>query len=517
MPTPYAFRARDAQGLEQQGLSVGVSTSAVARELASRGWVPIDIQPQPTAARAATRAATQAAPQARPPAPRQAAQAAIARAAGRDADGSDSRQTRTPWSARTAAQASADMWAVTQPPDENPSPVSAALPQRAPNAPKPGVAAAASAAAVAVAAAPDSGTLNLSAWLRPSRKRVQAAFGLVLRELAALLRAGVPLMRALQLVADSASEVPVRDALQRISRDLDNGHNLVKAAEHEHRATGLFTPYDIAMLQVGEQTGRLPEALSALHSHREFTRSTNEQVAAALRYPAFVVLTCLIAMVVINIFVIPAFARVFAQARTPLPWLTLALLAGSNFMLRTWPLLLVAAAGASFGWRRWLKNPRGRLWWDRVKLRLPIVGNILQNIVLARLSASLSSSLAAGLTLTESITVTARTLDNQWFEAKLQHMCNDLARGSSITAASRNMGVLPPTMLQLFAIGEESGSLEELMREISQHYQSNVDFAVRRLSATLEPILIWLLGMGVLVLALGVFMPMWDLGRSAVR
>jgi MSHA biogenesis protein MshG len=129
----------------------------------------------------------------------------------------------------------------------------------------------------------------------------------------------------------------------------------------------------------------------------------------------------------------------------------------------------------------------------------------------------LSSSLGSGLTLTDSITVTARTLDNLWFEAKLQQMCNDLARGSSITAASRNMAVLPPTMLQLFAIGEESGSLEELMREISQHYQSNVDFAVKRLSGTLEPILIWLLGMGVLVLALGVFMPMWDLGRSAVR
>ena len=509
MATTYAYRARDAQGLEQRGLSAGVSTTAVARELASRGWVPIDIQPQASAAKTLPPSALQG----RPPPPALAAQAAIAKAAQRSTEGLNTGQAQAARPSRAASTANDGAWAVTQPPDHLHPQATATRPSR----PAVGDATLAAAAAPNAAAASDIRLSALSGWRRTSRKRVQAALGLVLRELAALLRAGVPLMRALQLAADSAGEAAVRDALQRISRDLDNGHNLVKAAEHELRASGLFTPYDIAMLQVGEQTGRLPEALTALHKHREFTRATNEQVAAALRYPAFVVLTCLLAIVVINIFVIPAFARVFEQARTPLPWLTLALLAGSNFMLRTWPLLLAAMAGASLGWRRWLKSPQGRLWWDRIKLRLPIVGNILLDIVLARLSASLSSSLAAGLTLTESITVTARTLDNQWFEAKLQQMCNDLARGSSITAASRNMGVLPPTMLQLFAIGEESGSLEELMREISLHYQSNVDFAVKRLSGTLEPILIWLLGMGVLVLALGVFMPMWDLGRASVR
>ena len=351
----------------------------------------------------------------------------------------------------------------------------------------------------------------------PNTKQLQASFGMVLRELAALLRAGVPLMRALALSGDNAVQPPVREALQRISRDLDKGHNLVKAAEHEHRKTGLITPYDLAMLQVGEQTGRLPEALSELHRHREFTRQTSEQVAAALRYPAFVILTCLLALVVVNIFVIPAFARVFAQARTPLPMLTLVLLGFSNFMLKAWPLLLVAVGAAVLAWKRWLSTTRGRLAWDRAKLRLPVIGSILESIVLSRLSASLASSLGAGLTVSESLTVTARTLGNQWYETRLLNMVKDLARGSSIANAARNMAVLPPTMLQLFAIGEESGSLEELMREISVHHQSNVDFAVKRLSGTLEPILIWFLGMGVLVLALGVFMPMWDLGRASIK
>jgi MSHA biogenesis protein MshG len=341
--------------------------------------------------------------------------------------------------------------------------------------------------------------------------------GLVLRELSSLLRAGVPLLRALALAADSTPDTRVRAMLQRLTRDLDNGHTLVAAAERESRHATLLTAYDVAMLQVGERTGRLPEAFAELYRHREFVRSTNEQVSAALRYPAFVIATCLLAVVVVNLFVIPSFAKVFAQARAELPLLTTLLLHMSQGMKHGWPWLLAGTAGAVFGWRRWLARTEGRLWWDRVKLRLPIVGPILEGIVVARLATSLASAMQAGLTISDALTVTARTLGNAWYETRVAQMCHDLARGSSITAAARNMAVLPPTMLQLFAIGEESGSLEELMREIAVHYQGEVDYAVKRLSATLEPLLIWFLGMGILVLALGIFMPMWDLGRATIR
>ncbi len=449
----YDYRARDASGREHKGIAAGTSSGAVAKELATRGWVAVDIRPRESVGQQVLAEVNRK---------RNEGLAAAARSLDLKS---------------TAAKPSDAEGTVPSPPLQ----------------------------------------FKLPKLGGPSQKRLQQSFGMVLRELAALLRAGVPLMRALHLSGDSAAEPAVRDALQRISRDLDNGHNLVKAAEHEHRKTGLITPYDLAMLQVGEQTGRLPEALTELHRHREFARQTAEQVAAAVRYPAFVILTCVLAMVVVNIFVIPAFARVFAQSRTPLPMLTLVLLGVSNFMVKAWPLLLLATGGAVLAWKRWLGTSRGRLWWDRVKLRLPVVGPILESVVLSRLSASLSSSLGAGLTLSESLTVTARTLGNRWYETRLQQMVSDLARGSSIAGAARNMGVLPPTMLQLFAIGEESGSLEQLMREISVHHQSNVDFAVKRLSGTLEPILIWFLGMGVLVLALGVFMPMWDLGGAAIK
>lgn len=366
-------------------------------------------------------------------------------------------------------------------------------------------------------AAPQDGSGPRWPWQGRIRASTSQAFGMALRELSALLRAGIPLMRALQLTADTAAEARVKAALQRIASDLDSGLALTRAAENELRLSGLITPYDVAMLQVGEKTGRLPECFADMHRHREFQTRTQAQVVAALRYPLFVLLTCLIALAVVNIWVIPSFAKVFAAARTELPLLTRFLLGTSKATLAWWPVIAAAAAAAAAGWFRWTRSARGALWWDRAKLRLPIVGSILTGIQMARLSSTLASSISAGLTISDALVVTSHTLGNRHMEQKLHQMCNDLARGTSISFAARNMGVLPNTMLQLFTIGEESGSLEPLMREISVHYQAEVDHAIGRLSETIEPLMIWLMGGGVLVLALGIFMPMWDLGGATLK
>jgi MSHA biogenesis protein MshG len=340
---------------------------------------------------------------------------------------------------------------------------------------------------------------------------------MVLRELAALLKAGVPLMRALRLAGENGADAGVRAAVQRIAADLDGGLALTQAIENERKVSGLVTRYDVAMVQVGERTGRLPECFADMHQHREFQLRTQQQVASALRYPMFVVLTCLIAMVVVTIWVIPSFAKVFAAARTELPLLTRLLLGSSRLMLQTWPALLGASVLGVFFWHRWVSSDTGRLWWDRTKLRLPIVGRILLGIQMSRLAAGLASGLSAGLTLNDALVVTGRTLGNRYVESRLQQMCSDLARGTGIGFAARNMGVLPATMAQMFAIGEESGSLDTLMREIGLHYQSEVDHAISKLAETIEPLMIWVMGLGVLVLALGIFMPMWDLGGATLK
>jgi MSHA biogenesis protein MshG len=456
MEQSFAYRARDANGQEKRGQRPGASALAVAQELVRLGMTPLEVK-----------------------------------AAG---GGSGGGKTTTTASSNPA----------------NPGNAGSA----------PTVASGGAAAADAAGAEPEGSQPARTSrwrWHKHIGAASETAFGMALRELAALLKAGVPLMRALTLASETGTDEHVRLALKRIAADLDSGLALTDAAQNERQRSGLIGAYDVAMLQVGEKTGRLPECFADMHRHREFQNRTQKQVGSALRYPMFVVLTCVIAMVVVNIWVIPSFAKVFAATRSELPALTLLLLNTSKLMLKTWPVLLAATVLGWFAWTRWTGTEQGRLWWDRVKLKLPIIGSILMGIQMSRLSAALASSIAAGLTISDSLVVAGRTLGNRWVESRVQQMCADLARGTSIAYAARSMGVLPNTMLQMFAIGEESGSLEALMREISQHYQAEVDHAIGKLSETIEPLMIWIMGGGVLVLALGIFMPMWDLGSATLK
>jgi MSHA biogenesis protein MshG len=220
---------------------------------------------------------------------------------------------------------------------------------------------------------------------------------------------------------------------------------------------------------------------------------------------------------VVNVFVIPQFAKVFRNLNTELPLLTRVLMVMSDAMVQYWPAMLVAVAGAVFAFKRWTATTEGRLAWDRLLLRVPLVGGILTGIQMTRFTRSFSSSFSAGLTVTQSLDVTAQTLGNAYVEQRVRGMLVDLERGSSIAQAARNAAIFPPTLLQLIAIGEETGALEELTAEMATHYENEVSYSIKRLSATVEPLLIWLLGMGVLVLALGVFMPMWELGRASIK
>ena len=343
------------------------------------------------------------------------------------------------------------------------------------------------------------------------------AMTMSLRELAALLKAGIPIMRALRLVAETSDSPSLRACYENVIADLDSGRDLAGAMEREMQRSGAFERYDVAMVSVGERTGRLDRALHDLYDHRAFMRQTAEQVASAMRYPMFVVATCLIALVVINLFVIPSFAKVFANLNTELPLLTRVLLGSSRLMVTWWPFMAATGVLGTLALRRWIQTPEGRLKWDALLLRAPLIGPVLYRIVLSRFTSSLASSLASGLTITVALQATSQTLGNAHMAAALDRLQNSVERGESLSRAAVATGAFPPALLQILAIGEESGTLDELLQEMSVHYHSEVEYAVKRLSANLEPILIAVFGAGVLVMALGVFMPMWELGRASTR
>jgi MSHA biogenesis protein MshG len=267
---------------------------------------------------------------------------------------------------------------------------------------------------------------------------------------------------------------------------------------------------------VGEQTGTLEEIFLRLFHHLEFERYMREQVKSAVRYPLFVIGTMAIAIVVINIWVIPAFAKIYKGFKTELPAMTKVLIGFSNFMVEYWPFMLVALVGAIVGFRAYVNTRDGRLNWDRIKLGIPVAGKIVLRATLSRFARSFSLAIRSGVPAVQALTMVAHTVDNEHVAQRIDGMREGLERGESILRTAAAAGVFTPIVLQMVAVGEESGALDDMLGEVADMYQREVEYDLKSLSAQIEPILIVALGAMVLILALGVFLPIWDMGQAAM-
>jgi MSHA biogenesis protein MshG len=334
------------------------------------------------------------------------------------------------------------------------------------------------------------------------------------RQLYTLQKAGVPILRALAGLESSTQHPSVVKMLQDVRASLDQGLDLASAFARHPQA---FSAFYLAMIQVGELTGKLTEVLRRLAQHIEFELDTRARVKAALRYPIMVVIAMGIALVVINIFVLPKFADIFAHFKAELPLMTRILLGFSDWTVRWWPLLLGGLIALGIALKQWLATPHGRYLWDRLKLRLPVAGPIVFKATLARFARSFSLASSSGVPLSQGMTVVAQTVDNAYMAARVEQMRDGVERGESISRCATAAGVFTPVVLQMIAVGEETGELDNLLVEIAEMYERETDYAIKGLSAAIEPILLTLIGGLVLVLALGVFMPMWDLGQAAMK
>lgn len=360
------------------------------------------------------------------------------------------------------------------------------------------------------------GGLSLADWREKLFPRRVLTVDLLLfsRQIHTLLRSGVPILRALAGLTESATNPQMRRTLSEVRQTLESGREL-SASLAAHPA--VFDNFYIAMVRVGEMTGRLEDVFLRLFKHLEFEQFMRQQVKAALRYPSFVVAAMVAAVAVINIFVIPAFASVFKGFNAELPWMTRLLMATSDFTLQYGGLLVLAAAAAAFAFRRWAATPAGRLAWDGAKLRLPVAGKIVHKATLSRFSRSLALSLRSGVPVAQALGVVAATVDNAHIARSVDGLRDRVERGETILRAAALSGIFTPIVLQMIAVGEETGAVDELMEEVADLYANEVEYELKTLGQQIEPILIVFLGVLVLILALGVFLPVWDLGRAAFK
>jgi MSHA biogenesis protein MshG len=333
------------------------------------------------------------------------------------------------------------------------------------------------------------------------------------RQLYTLQKAGVPLLRSLAGLQASSDKPALIELLTDLRASLDQGRELSAGMARHPK---VFTAFYVAMVQVGEMTGRLTEVFLRLAEHMEFELDVRARIKQALRYPMMVGIAIFAAMVVINIFVLPTFASLFAGFKAELPLMTRVLLGVSHFTVTWWPLLLAGGIGGVLGLRSWLATDKGRYAWHKAQLRLPVIGPIVLKATLARFARSFAMASRSGVPISQAMTVVARTVDNDWIGARIEQMRDGVERGESISRCAAAAGVFTPVVLQMIAVGEETGELDTLLMEIAGMYERETDHAIKGLSSAIEPLLLLVIGAMVLVLALGVFMPLWGMGQAAM-
>jgi MSHA biogenesis protein MshG len=332
------------------------------------------------------------------------------------------------------------------------------------------------------------------------------------RQMYSITKAGVPLLRGMQSIAASTTNVVMRETLTSVIESLQSGRDLTFAFG---RFPEVFSKFYVSVMRVGEATGTLESAFLRMYEFLGMEKRIKDKVKAALRYPLTVIVAIGIAVAIITMWVLPKFAPIFASLGDNLPWATRVLIGVSTFASEYWYLVIAGTIAAVGAFRLWVRDPAGRYKWDKLKLRTPIVGGIVRRASLAQICRSFALTLDSGIPMIQALNTIARAAGNEYLTERVLALRDGVERGEGLYRTAQTADLFTPLSLQMIAIGEETGALGEMLGEVADFYEREVDYDLENLSAAIEPLLIVAVGGMVLILALGVFLPLWDLAASA--
>ena len=328
------------------------------------------------------------------------------------------------------------------------------------------------------------------------------------RQMHTITRAGLPLLRGLAGLMETTHNEVLKAALVDVLASLESGRGLAQSLEAH---PNIFSRLFVNLVEIGEASGTLETSFQRLYEYLSMDREVRDRVKAAVRYPIIVLIAVAIALSIITVFVIPSFEPIFRTLGDDIPLPTKIIMGTSNFATTYWVHMLVLLTVSSIVFSMWVRTEAGRFHWDHFKLSIPVTGIIVRNAALSRITRSLAVSLSAGLPINQTLRTISGSIGNDWLGQRLSALSGGVERGESLANTARTSGLFTPLILQMIALGEETGALPELMDEASDFYRREVDYDLENLSAALEPILIVCVGVVVLILALGVFLPMWDM------
>ena len=328
------------------------------------------------------------------------------------------------------------------------------------------------------------------------------------RQISTLISAGVPVIDALTQLAKSSTSKTLGKALDEIAKEIIAGKSLAIAMANYPK---IFSPIFMSIVDIGENTGKLNEAFKQLSNYLEVSITNHRRLKTTTRYPITVVIAIIIATVVMNVLVIPKFKDIFIRFGDELPVPTKILIVSSNIIINYWQYIILGIIILAIAIPRILKIPKIRYYFDKYKLKIPIFGKIQNRIILAQFTWTLSLILNSGLPIIKGLILSSSASGNTYFTDKINTLKNSIEQGTSFYQAALQSQLFPMTVLQMIEIGEETGQLDNLLNEVSQYYDREIDYDIRTLNDVVEPVLLAMVGGMVLLLALGVYLPMWDL------
>ena len=353
----------------------------------------------------------------------------------------------------------------------------------------------------------DKGKLNLLAFLaRPSTSDV----AIMTRQLATLVRAGVPLVDSVAALTDQVEKPVLVRVLTELRENLNEGTSFAKSLG---KHPSVFPPLYVNMVAAGEASGTLEAVLERLADFMEGQARLKGKVSAALAYPILMVVIGGGLVGVLMVAVVPKVTSIFDNLGKALPWYTQLLIFVSNTLAGFWWLILGAIALGIYLFRRWKKTPAGHLRWDIIRLKLPIFGKLNLLVAVARFSRTLATLLSSGVQLLKAMEIGINVLENARLEQVVREAIGSIREGESIAVPLKRSGVFPPMMTHMIAVGEKSGQLEAMLENVSRAYEADVETRVVALTSLLEPIMIVALGGAVGFIAMSILMPLLQMNE----
>lgn len=345
----------------------------------------------------------------------------------------------------------------------------------------------------------------------PFKRINQRDISIMTRQLATLLGAGIPLVASLVAIISQTVNTQLKKTLAQIKEGVNEGNSLAQSASYY---PGTFSPFYINMIRAGEASGTLDIVLERLADFNESQQALRGRIKAALAYPIFMFFIGSAVLLFLTTFIVPKITNIFDEMHQTLPGITVFLISFSGFLRSFWLIILLIVIAIYAGLRYAFRSTRkGQYLWDKIKIRMPLIGPMVHKMAVARLSQTLATLLRSGVPLLTALAIAKNVADNNLIADAIEEAARDVEEGQSLSTALSKSDLFPPFALQMISMGEQSGTLEQMLYKIANSYETEVESGIMLMTSMLEPIMILVMGLFVGIIVVSILLPIFEMNR----